>query len=116
MQIKTSLPIFLALLISAMSNTICAQLVLPSADNEKLTLTTIIPAIDKDISYPDLETLILQKDVPQDVFSIQKNLVYSQYGFMCKQEAKRDKQTKIPVRMRLGTLDAVNQKEYGENY
>lgn len=115
MQIKTSFLIFFALLISTMGNTLFAQLALTSPDSESLTLTTTIPSVDKNVSYPDLETLILQKDAPKDAFSIQKNHVYSQYGFMCKEEAKRDKKTGIPVRMRLGSLDAVNTKEYGRN-
>ena len=115
MQIKTSFLIFFALFISTMGNTLIAQLALPSADSESLTLTTAVLTIDKKATYPDLETLILQKDAPQGAFSIQKNHVFSEYGFMCKQEAKRDKQTKIPVRMRLGSLDAVNYKEYGRN-
>jgi hypothetical protein len=115
MQIKIRLLIFFAFFISSMSHTLFGQLALPSSERNNLTLTSTVPTLNKKVAYPDLETLILQKDVPQDVFTIQKNHVYSQYGFMCKQEAKRDKQTKIPVRMRLGTLDAVNTKEYGRN-
>lgn len=114
MQIKTSFLIFFALLISTMSKTLFAQLALPVADSDSLTLTTV-PIIDKDISFPDLESLILQKDTPASTFSIQKNHVYSQYGFFCKQEALRDKKTTVPVRIRLGCLQTVNQKEYGRN-
>ena len=116
MLIRTSFLIFFTLLLSiTMSNTLSAQLALPLADSDSLILTTAVPTLDKKVSYPDLETLILQSDTPNSTFSIQKNQVYSQYGFFCKQEAIRDKKTNIPVRVRLGCLQTVNQKEYGRN-
>ena len=42
---------------------------------------------------------------------ISKSTVYDCYGFICKMEVKMDKRTKIPTRIRLGSLDYVNALE-----
>lgn len=111
MQIKISLLLFLFFTLG-MCKSLFAQLSLPASESDTLTLLNI-PAIENKTSFPELEALILETESRNTTFSIRKNHVYNQYGFFCKQEASRDKKTTIPVRIRLGCLQTVNQKEYG---
>lgn len=42
---------------------------------------------------------------------IQPNTVVTNWGFFCKQEWKLEKATKIPLKIRLGSLEATNKLE-----
>ncbi len=65
--------------------------------------------------FPSLSSILLAKQKPVSTVTFEKDYVVNCYGFFCKQEVKRDKKTSLPVRMRLGTLQDVNNKEYGKN-
>ncbi len=100
--------IFSLIFISELS----AQLTVQPSD----TLTLIsAPIMEQQLAYPDLQSIFLDTETnTASIMSIDKDHVYNtHFGFFCKQEAKRDKKSKVPVRMRLGTLDQVNRKEYG---
>ena len=43
-----------------------------------------------------------------------KNYHYNQLGFVCKWEYQFEMKTKIPLRLRLGTLKDCNEMEYGK--
>ena len=52
--------------------------------------------------FPSLSSFLLDKNNSSSPVSFQKDYVFNCYGFFCKQEAKRDQKSSIPVRMRLG--------------
>ena len=43
--------------------------------------------------------------------SIKPDFVSSKLGFMCRQEWKFEKKTKLPLKLRLGSIDYVNKME-----
>jgi hypothetical protein len=45
------------------------------------------------------------------IVSIKPDFVSSKLGFMCRQEWKFEKKTKLPLKLRLGSVDYVNKME-----
>jgi len=109
---RISILVFLFMFLSLQSE-LKAQLSVIASDS--LTLITV-SEIKTETVYPDLNQTMLDTEVTTlSKLSIDKDHVYNtHFGFFCKQEAKRDKKSKVPVRLRLGTLDQVNRKEYGQ--
>ncbi len=67
-----------------------------------------ITPIPKPFPFPSHHDTILPK---KPVVSIKPDFVSSKQGFMCRQEWKFEKKTKLPLKLRLGSVDYVNKME-----
>jgi len=110
MQIKRKLTVGIFVLALMGLAELRAQLTMPSFD-----IMYTVPVISRDTIYPGLSSILLDNQFhsEQKSFISKDNVYNTHFGFFCKQEAKRDKSTGVPIRMRLGTLQEVNGKEYG---
>lgn len=65
---------------------------------------------------PVLKTLVFKStlypaQIKKTTVFIRPDFISSKQGFICRQEWKFEKKTKLPVRLRLGSLDYVNKLE-----
>ncbi len=64
--------------------------------------------IPKPSPFPSpYDTIQLKKPI----VAIKPDFVSSKQGFICKQEWKFEKKTKLPLKLRLGSIDYVNKME-----
>jgi len=122
MRIKISISFICIFFCLATGSKLFAQLTLELSEHKLLSEQSSTYAkntYEKDMyakqEFPSLSSVLLAKQKPVNTVTFEKDYVVSCYGFFCKQEVKRDKKTTVPVRMRLGTLQDVNRKEYGKN-
>jgi hypothetical protein len=59
-------------------------------------------------SFPSPHNTVPPK---KPIVSIKPDFVSSKQGFICKQEWKFEKKTKLPLKLRLGSIDYVNKME-----
>jgi len=64
--------------------------------------------IPKPSPFPSPHDTIQPK---KPIVSIKPDFVSSKLGFMCRQEWKFEKKTKLPLKLRLGSIDYVNKME-----
>jgi hypothetical protein len=57
------------------------------------------------------ESKLYPTQIKKPAINIRQDFMSSKQGFICRQEWKFEKKTKLPVRIRLGSLDYVNKME-----
>jgi hypothetical protein len=66
------------------------------------------------ISFPQklsLTRTVFPAQVKKPIVLIRPDFVNSRQGYICRQEWKFEKKTRIPLRLRLGSLEYVNKME-----
>jgi hypothetical protein len=57
------------------------------------------------------KSAMVKNQIKKPTVSVKPDFMSSKHGFVCRQEWKFEKKTKLPLKLRLGSIDYVNKME-----